>query len=258
MDALQRRDNEAANYSLALPRNVPTDPVALRRTKKAVPPHEKRRPTELSDREALLRYVLSRAGCGRLRASWGALRLRCALKEWPMPRYRAHWFLACTLLCAARPAFAQRGEAALRAADSSGLELAATVERITEPPRDDAQPQRALTPLEGRSAEPGEEVVYTVAFTNVSGRALADVRITTPIPAELSYTEGSATGPGAHALFSIDGGRTFGAPAELPVSGSDGATQRAAAAQYTHIRWILPATLEAGAKGFVRFRALAR
>ncbi len=57
-------------------------------------------------------------------------------------------------------------------------------------------------------------------------------------------------------LFSVDGGRTYGAPKELTVKAADGSQRTADAADYTHIRWVLKAPLDAGAKGFARFRAV--
>jgi len=84
------------------------------------------------------------------------------------------------------------------------------------------------------------------------------VRITKPVPPGVRYVAESASGPGCDVLFSVDGGRTFGQPAELSVVAEDGARRPASPDDYTHIRWRLRTPLAAEATGFVRFRALAR
>ena len=162
-----------------------------------------------------------------------------------MPSRRTLTVLPACAALAVAAAFAQ--PAAVRGAGPrSGLELTTTVEQLTEVASGDGSTAQRLVPF--AAAAPGAVVVYTVAFENVSSRTLENVRITNPIPAEMTYVASSAAGPGSRVLFSIDGGRTFGAPAELG----------APADTYTHIRWLLPAPLDAGARGFVRFRAVIK
>jgi hypothetical protein len=84
------------------------------------------------------------------------------------------------------------------------------------------------------------------------------LRITSPVPADLRYVHGSASGPGSAVLFSVDNGRTFGRPDELTLALPDGGTRLADAADYTHVRWILEAPLAAGAAGVARYRAVPR
>jgi hypothetical protein len=84
------------------------------------------------------------------------------------------------------------------------------------------------------------------------------VRITSPIPADVNYVPGSASGPGSDVLFSVDNGRTFGKPEELTLPSADGKRRRADAADYTHVRWILNGPLDVGASGIARFRAVPR
>lgn len=105
---------------------------------------------------------------------------------------------------------------------------------------------------------PGDELVLTVTFANVSAHSLDGVRITQPIPPNMRYVDGSAIGPGSEVLYSVDGGLTYGQPNELKVAAADGARRAATADDYTHVRWLLKAPLEAGARGFARFRAIAR
>lgn len=108
------------------------------------------------------------------------------------------------------------------------------------------------------AASPGDTLLYTVSFTNATDGPLDRVRITQAIPPGVAYTAGTAVAPGALVLFSVDGGVTFGLPAELAVTDEGGARRAATAADYTHVRWLLTAPLEARATGYARFRAEIR
>jgi uncharacterized repeat protein (TIGR01451 family) len=139
----------------------------------------------------------------------------------------------------------------------ASLELATRVEKIVAVDAADASaPRTQLVPA--GAASPGDELVVTVTFANVSGQALDGVRITQPIPSNMRYVDGSAIGPGSEVLYSIDGGASYGQPNELKVVAADGTRRAATADDYTHIRWLLKAPLEAGARGFARFRAIVR
>jgi uncharacterized repeat protein (TIGR01451 family) len=107
-------------------------------------------------------------------------------------------------------------------------------------------------------ASHADQLIVSVRFTNASKSVVDTVRITTPIPADVKYVPGSASGPGSEVLFSVDNGRTFGRPAELTLPAADGGTRAADAADYTHVRWILNAPLDVGAAGVARFRAVPR
>ena len=132
------------------------------------------------------------------------------------------------------------------------IELATSVEKLMEVAGAEGEGVAELIPV--ATPLPGDEVVYTVTFTNLQPEAVENVRITSPIPGELRYIEGTAFGPGCQVLYSVDGGRTYGLPAELSVVAADGSPRIANAADYTHIRWVLQAPLEAVRKAS---RALA-
>lgn len=107
---------------------------------------------------------------------------------------------------------------------------------------------------------PGDEVVYTLTYTNKTGKPTTDVAITNPVPKHTRYKDGSAAGDNAVITFSVDDGKTFATPEKLVVtikdkSGKD--IQRPATAQdYTHIRWVIKQQLAPGQSGSVRFRAV--
>ena len=139
----------------------------------------------------------------------------------------------------------------------ASLELATRVEKIVVVEGADAvAPRTQLVPA--GVASPGDELVLTVIFANVTGQVLDGVRITQPIPPNMRYVDGSANGPGSEVLYSVDGGASYGQPNELKVIAPDGTRRAATADDYTHIRWVLKAPLEAGARGFARFRAIVR
>jgi uncharacterized repeat protein (TIGR01451 family) len=141
--------------------------------------------------------------------------------------------------------------------DGAGaITLSTIVEKSEKTASGHETEKRGLVPLDVET--PGDEIVYTVAFENTSARPVDNVRITSPIPPRMRYIENSAVGPGADVLYSVDGGNTYGKPSELLVATEEGIVHTASATEYTHLRWILKAPLEAGAKGFVRFRAVVR
>jgi len=102
---------------------------------------------------------------------------------------------------------------------------------------------------------PGESVIYTITFRNVSGEPADNVVITNPIAENLMYVDGSAFGPGTEILFSIDGGKTFAKADELTVV-KDDEVRDAIASDFTHVRWVMQNDLAAGAQGTARFAAI--
>lgn len=110
--------------------------------------------------------------------------------------------------------------------------------------------------VEAARVLPGEEVLFTVTYTNVGSQPAESVTITNPVPDHMTYVEGSATGDGASVTYSVDGGRNFGAPRDLVVTDAEGVQRPATAGDYTHIRWILGTDVAAGSSGAVQFTAV--
>ena len=104
------------------------------------------------------------------------------------------------------------------------------------------------------SVVPGDSVVYTITFENVSNEVAENVTIVNPVPENLTYEPGSAFGPGAEIEFSVDGGVIYGAPENLTVIEND-EVRTAQAEDYTHVRWVMQDDLAVGAQGIARFRA---
>ena len=102
---------------------------------------------------------------------------------------------------------------------------------------------------------PGERVVYTITFRNISQEPADSVVITNPIDESLTYVEGSAFGPGTAIEFSVDGGNSFASAGELVVV-EEGVERPAEPGDYTHVRWVMQNNLEPGAQGTARFAAV--
>lgn len=117
---------------------------------------------------------------------------------------------------------------------------------------DSGETQRSLVPAD--TVVPGDDVVYTITFVNISDESADNVVITNPISRNLTYVEGSAFGPGTVIEFSVDDGKSFAAPDELMVA-TNGEERPAAAEDFTHVRWTMQDELQAGAQGVARFKA---
>lgn len=102
---------------------------------------------------------------------------------------------------------------------------------------------------------PGDEVIYTISFTNISDEPAEKVTITNAVPQHMAYVGDTAFGPGTEVSYSVDGGIAYGSPDELTVRDEEGDERPANASDYTHIRWVMRNNLEPGSKGFARFRA---
>lgn len=103
--------------------------------------------------------------------------------------------------------------------------------------------------------EPGSEVLYVIRYQNKGTEPADKVVITNPVPPELEYRDGSATGSGSVAAVSVDGGRTYGRLQDLRVPVAGAAPRAAQAADVTHLRWTLQAPVPPAAQGQVTYRA---
>jgi hypothetical protein len=159
--------------------------------------------------------------------------------------------LAMLCTCIAGPA----ATAQQAAREPRDLLVSSALERIAAPVADDAQ--SSTESAADAPASQSDQLIVNVRFSNLSDHVLDSLRITCPIPTDLRYVQQSASAPGSDVLFSVDDGRTFGRPEELTMPTPDG-VRAADAADYTHVRWILRAPLDAGALGVARFRAVPR
>ncbi|MDT8316977.1 MAG: hypothetical protein RQ824_03165 [bacterium] len=101
---------------------------------------------------------------------------------------------------------------------------------------------------------PGDEVIFTNSFINDETEAAENVVLTNAVPEHMLYIDFSAEGKDAKIDFSVDGGKSYGTPADLKVKDEEGNLRRAKGADYTHIRWIIEKPVMPGSKGTVGFR----
>lgn len=133
------------------------------------------------------------------------------------------------------------------------LEISNSVFQEVEVTAEDGRTERRQVPAS--RVIPGDEVVYVISYRNVGDGPVANVAITNPVPAELSFVGSAGALPVSE--FSVDQGAAFGDLADLTVPGPDGTPRQATANDVTHLRWILP-ELPAGSEGAVSFTARVR
>ena len=111
--------------------------------------------------------------------------------------------------------------------------------------------KRELVPVE--EVVPGEELRYTITFTNESKVPVDPDRIiiTNPIPDGTRYVPGSAGGEDAVVEYSVDG-ETF-SPAEPAATGASAAGADGGGSPVRSVRWIYQDTLAPGASAEVFF-----
>lgn len=141
------------------------------------------------------------------------------------------------------------------AQEQGHLNVTTTVQKQEVTVNDSGEAETRLVAAD--SVVPGESVVYTITFQNISDEPAANVVITNPISEDLTYVDGSAFGPGTVIQFSTDGGQNFAAADELTVS-DDGVSRLAGPDDFTHIRWVMQNELAVGAQGTARFIAVLK
>lgn len=136
------------------------------------------------------------------------------------------------------------------------VHLQTTVQKEEIVLNDQGQAESRLVPV--TTVVPGDEVIYTITFSNMGQDDAEAVTITDPVPEQMRYVDGSAFGGGTDIQFSVDGGESFAAPDKLTVLEADGNARIARAEDYTHIRWTMRNPLQPGKRGYARFRAQLR
>jgi uncharacterized repeat protein (TIGR01451 family) len=136
--------------------------------------------------------------------------------------------------------------------ETGNLQVRTVVQKEQVVVGDDGQQRSELMPA--AEVVPGDEVVYTITFENISDESVQNVVVTNPIAAELTYVDRSAFGPGTQIEFSVDGGQSYAPAEELTVT-ENGTARPALPEDFTNIRWSMANELVAGAQGLARFRA---
>jgi uncharacterized repeat protein (TIGR01451 family) len=107
---------------------------------------------------------------------------------------------------------------------------------------------------EPKIVTPGDKLIFELSYHNVGAEPATGFTITDPIPASVAFTGGESEG----AIFSADGGRTWGPLVALRVAEPNGASRPATDRDVTHIRWVFARAIPAGATGSVTFRGVVK
>ncbi|HEX4822849.1 MAG TPA: hypothetical protein VFV19_00905 [Candidatus Polarisedimenticolaceae bacterium] len=118
---------------------------------------------------------------------------------------------------------------------------------ITDPATDTitiATPSVTLVKSVDRAtAKPGDVLTYSITYTGGGSASALAVTVTDPVPAQVAYVAGSASGAGTTITYSHDGGTTYDASDAAPV---------------TNIKWVRTSPLAPGGSGTASFRAAVR
>ena len=116
--------------------------------------------------------------------------------------------------------------------------------------------EKAIKRLDAATATkvPGDTVIFTTIYTNTGKQPATAVVIDNPVPEHTTYVNQSAEGVDTRIDFSVDNGKTYGAPDKLTIKDAAGNVRKATEADYTNVRWTLIKPLAAGGKGSVSFK----
>jgi len=140
------------------------------------------------------------------------------------------------------------------AQERGSLELTSTILREVEVKNEKGEVTTELVTVE--KAMPGEELIVRVSYTNQGSEPAENLVIVNPVPDEMFYVAGSASGESVTAAFSIDGGKSFNVPEKLLVTDEEGKLNEAPPKAYTHVRFSRSRALNPGETGEVSFRAV--
>jgi len=101
---------------------------------------------------------------------------------------------------------------------------------------------------------PGDTLVFVLTYENTGAEPAENFAVTNPMPEAVVFVEAMDSG----AVYSVDGGITFGALTDLRVASDGGVERDAQPVDVTHIRWTLAEPIAAGASGQLRFRGVVR
>ena len=140
-------------------------------------------------------------------------------------------------------------------AHAAGLKAIQSVELATISV--DAEGAERLTFSPATDVEPGEQVRYRLVYQNDGAEAADQVSLVMPVPAEVTYLEGSVDGDAGVVTYSIDDGNTFAPRAAVLVT--DGGLERVASAEeITHIKWQFERPIAPTESGSISFMAVLK
>lgn len=100
---------------------------------------------------------------------------------------------------------------------------------------------------------PGDRLVFGTDYTNSGAEAVENFVVTNPLPSAVRLADDADPA----LIVSVDGGENWGRVADLELTGPDGSSRSATAADVTHIRWTL-AKIAPGEGGRLEYPAIIR
>lgn len=101
---------------------------------------------------------------------------------------------------------------------------------------------------------PGDRLMFVLHYRNAGSTPATDFVVTNPIPELVSFNGSESAG----AVYSVDGGRNWGALAALTMANPDGSRRAATPADVTYVRWRFAQAIPAGQSGELRFRGVVK
>jgi uncharacterized repeat protein (TIGR01451 family) len=133
-------------------------------------------------------------------------------------------------------------------------QVALTSQVLVERATTDANGQQRVSLEAPGVVTPGDRLVFVLSYRNNGATPASDFVVTNPIPESVSFDGTESAG----AVYSVDGGRSWGALAALSVANADGNRRAATPADVTHVQWRLARPIPAGQGGELRFRGVVK
>ena len=138
---------------------------------------------------------------------------------------------------------------------AAGMDMKSIAEKEVIKVDKDGKEYPEFVSTEAVEVIPGDTLRFTNIYRNLGDEpAEPGLTINNPVPEGVVYIGGSATGNDASITFSVDGGKSFKAPAELFVTGEDGKKRLARPEEYTDIKWVVLKAILPGEEGAVAYK----
>ncbi len=142
------------------------------------------------------------------------------------------------------------------AQQKGSIELKSTAEREIIVINDKGEKEKKV--IKAEKVVPGDNVIYTIYYENISEDIVENVNVTNPIPEHMLYKVNTAFGADTLITFSVNDGKTYDVPENIMVIGEDGEDRPAGPSDYTNIRWTFQGNLMPGEIGNVSYKAILK
>lgn len=139
---------------------------------------------------------------------------------------------------------------AAQASNAVALNSDVMVERTST----DANGRPVVTLEEPRTVVPGDRLVFVIRYRNNGVQPASEFTITNPMPEAVAYQASDDS----NARVSVDGGRSWGALADLSITNPDGTLRPARPEDVTHVRWVFAQPIQSGQAGRLMYRGVVR